>query len=128
MIASVMSAATLTPTSKIDQSNPASPMRARTFSSRGRARCPVRKRMRSAMRHELTLAVGQCLFELRKGFDDLRAVERLQSLGILEVDATREDLDHALGRFGFKFGRGVAGKDDDGNAAFSSLREDIGRQ
>jgi hypothetical protein len=33
-----LGAATLTPTSKIDQSNPASSMRARTFSSRGRAR------------------------------------------------------------------------------------------
>ena len=50
MIASVISAATFTPMSTIDQSRPKPPASFNSFSSRARARCPVRKRTRSAMR------------------------------------------------------------------------------
>src|SRR5262245_15594672 len=49
MMASVISAATFTPTSKIDHVKSVSPRLTSTFSRRGRARWPVRNRMRSAM-------------------------------------------------------------------------------
>src|SRR5262245_2085024 len=126
MIASVISAATLTPTSNTDHSKPASPRPASTFSSHGRARWPVRKRMRSAMRGKLARAPRQGLFELAQRFDHLRRLERLQPLGIFQVDAARIDLDHALRRLGFELRRGVAGEDDGRDAALAGLREDVG--
>ena len=127
MIASVISAATLTPILAIDQSNSASSP-ARTFSSRGSARWPVRKRMRSAMRCKVPLAARQSLLEFIERFDHLGRFERFQSLRIVEIDAAWIHLDHALRRLRFQFGRSVAGEDDRRNPALAGLREHVGRE
>src|SRR6516165_10591229 len=99
MIASVISAATFTPMSRIDHAKPSSPAPARTFSSRARARWPVRKRMRSAMRGDFALAPGQSRPEILKRLYHLGRLERPQARGVIEVDATRKYLDHAFRRF-----------------------------
>src|SRR5215471_1698919 len=96
MMASVIRAATFTPTSKIDHSNPRSPAPARTFSSLARARCPVRNRMRSAIRHDFALAPGENVPQFVKCFDDAGRLECLQARGILQIDVARIDLDDAL--------------------------------
>ena len=124
-----MSAATLTPTSKIDHSNPA-PLEARKNLLEPRAgemageeenalsHAPASSRRRRA---------NACSSSARVSTTCGR-VEGLQPLGILEIDAARIDLDHALGRLGLELGRGVAGKHDRGDAALAGLREHVGRE
>ena len=73
MIASVISAATLTPMSSTDHSNPRAPLSTRIFSSRGRARCPVKKRVRSVM--QVAFAPRQGGFELFKQLNHVGFVE-----------------------------------------------------
>src|SRR6516225_4132882 len=96
MMASVIRAATFTPTSKIDHSNPRVPAPARTASSRARARCPVKNRMRSAIRHDFALAPIKAVPQLVKGFDHERRLERFQPRGIFQIDLARINLDDAL--------------------------------
>src|SRR5579871_5543854 len=103
MISSVIRAATFTPTSKTDHSNPRSLAPTSTVSSLARARWPVRNRMRSAIGLDFTLAAGEAVSQFVKGFDHERRLERLQPCGVFQINFARINLDHALGRFGFQF-------------------------
>src|SRR5438874_2500236 len=96
MIASVISAATFTPMSAIENSKPKLPS-FNTFSRRARARCPVRNRMRSAMRKFLFAPPDRRPQRVER-LDHVCRLERFQPLGVVEVDAARIDLDHAFRR------------------------------
>ena len=80
------------------------------------------------MRHELTLRWANACSSSKES-RRLACRRKDFSRSVFSRSMRRgEDLDHALGRFGFELGRGVASEDGDRNAAFSGLREDIGRQ
>ena len=68
-LAPVIRAATFTPTSITDHSNPSSPAPARTASSLARARCPVKNRIRSAIRHDFAAAASKAIPQLIKCLD-----------------------------------------------------------
>ena len=129
MIASVMSAATFTPMSNIDQSKPGSPSPGQDLlqpcagqMTRSGTGCAQPSREFAFAARQGGRRVGPAS---RRRASPSNAFSRsVFSRSIL----ARIDLDHALGRFGLELRRRVAGEHDRGHAALAGLSKHVGRK